>query len=230
MLSRDATASVLPRRGKGQTVQPLTVLITGFGPFPGARFNPTGALVAALMRRRPAFGGLRLIGHVFRTSYATVDDELPALVAKHRPDVLLMFGLATRTKYLRIESCARNARSPLLADASGALPERRILPAGAAMLRGRAPLARLLGTVRKARVPVRISHNAGRYLCNYLYWRASEMIGPNAPRQVVFVHVPAVRSAPRPRIGSRQRGVGAADLARAGEALLRALVAAAQLR
>src|SRR5262245_24872654 len=103
---------------------PLTVLITGFGPFPGAPFNPTGAVVAALVRRRrPALTGLRMIGHVFRTSYAAVDDELPELVARHRPHLLLMFGLAARTRHLRVETRARNRRSLLFADVAGHLPD-----------------------------------------------------------------------------------------------------------
>ena len=36
-------------------VMALTILVTGFGPFPGAPFNPTGPLVERLARlRRPA--------------------------------------------------------------------------------------------------------------------------------------------------------------------------------
>ena len=61
---------------------PLTVLITGFGPFPGAPFNPTTALPTRLAaRRRPAFAEVKRIAHVFRTSYAAVAKELPALEA-----------------------------------------------------------------------------------------------------------------------------------------------------
>jgi pyrrolidone-carboxylate peptidase len=37
----------------------VRVLITGFGPFPGAPFNPSAALAKALARRRrPAFAGI----------------------------------------------------------------------------------------------------------------------------------------------------------------------------
>src|SRR5215204_2917324 len=55
----------------------LMVLITGFGPFSGAPFNPTSALVTKLANiKRPAFAGLRRVAHVFRTSYAAVDAEL----------------------------------------------------------------------------------------------------------------------------------------------------------
>ena len=49
----------------------LTVLVTGFGPFPGAPLNPTGALAHKLTRlRRPA---LALVAR-FDTLGPTVDD------------------------------------------------------------------------------------------------------------------------------------------------------------
>jgi len=73
----------------------LTVLITGFGPFPGAPFNPTAALAKRLARRRrPALSGTDRIAHVFPTSYAAVERELPDLIDRHRPDLVLLFGLA----------------------------------------------------------------------------------------------------------------------------------------
>ena len=75
----------------------LTILVTGFGPFPGAPFNPTGPLVKRLARlRRPSLADVKIVGYVFPTSYAAVDRDLPRLIARHKPDALLMFGLAPR--------------------------------------------------------------------------------------------------------------------------------------
>src|SRR3954469_10449747 len=99
----------------------LRILITGFGPFPGAPFNPTMPLVARLLRlRRPAFGDVELSGHIFPVTYRGVDRELPQLVTRHRPHALLMFGLASRTRHLRIETRARNAVTMLWPDADQA--------------------------------------------------------------------------------------------------------------
>src|SRR3979490_3235251 len=96
----------------------LRILITGFGPFPGAPYNPTQPLVARLTRlRRPAFDDVELIDHIFHVTYNTVDRELPQLIAQHRPQALLMFGLADRTAHIRIETRARNAVTTLFPDA-----------------------------------------------------------------------------------------------------------------
>jgi pyroglutamyl-peptidase len=44
-----------------------TILVTGFGPFPGAPFNPTGPLVERLARlRRPALANTKIVLHTRR--------------------------------------------------------------------------------------------------------------------------------------------------------------------
>src|SRR4051794_2529765 len=96
----------------------LRILVTGFGPFPGAPFNPTMPLVARLTGlRRPAFSDVELSGHIFAVTYKAVDRELPQVLAVRRPHALLMFGLASRTPHLRIETRARNAVTMLWPDA-----------------------------------------------------------------------------------------------------------------
>ena len=89
-----------------------TILVTGFGRFPGVPINPTVGLVARLGRsRRAALSGVRIKTHVFATRYAAVDDELPALIAREQPDAVVLLGVAARAKNLRIEptSFGRNS-------------------------------------------------------------------------------------------------------------------------
>ena len=204
-----------------------TILITGFGPFPGAPVNPTTPLVRHLARlRRPGLADVRLVGHVFATSYAAVDRELPRLIAHHRPDALLMFGVATRERRIRIETRARNALA-LLPDATNAsLRRHAILPGGAASQRMPMPAAQLLAAAKSAGVPAYLSRDAGRYLCNYICWRGAEAVATGGPRLAAFVHVPPLARTP-PRGGTRRR-LTAADLARAGEAILMAVAAASR--
>ena len=205
----------------------VTILLTGFGPFPGAPFNPTAALVKRLARRRrPALADVKIVPHIFATRYAAVDRELPRLIARHKPDALLMFGLATRAKTLRIETRARNALT-LLADASGSTPRRHAIAASVApVIQMPAPTRRLHAAIRSTGVPAALSRDAGRYLCNYLCWRATEAAAKaGGPRLAAFVHVPPLRAGGRPRRGSRQR-LSPDDLVRSGGRLLVALAAA----
>ena len=60
---------------------------------------------------------VELTGHIFPVTYSAVDRELPEKLAEYRPQALLMFGLASRTPYLRIETRARNTVTTLWPDA-----------------------------------------------------------------------------------------------------------------
>jgi pyroglutamyl-peptidase len=207
---------------------PTTILLTGFGPFPGAPFNPSAALARALARRRrPAFANAEWIAHVFPTAYAAVDRELPRLLARHEPDIVLLFGLATHTRHLRVETRAQNAIATLIPDAHRGHRTRVIAPGAPRFLNGRAPFRRLVAAGRGHGVSVQLSRDAGRYLCNYAYWRALEAAAiADDPPVVQFIHIPLVRRSPRAP-GKRSRPTLDA-LVRPTESMLVALLAAAR--
>ncbi len=198
---------------KAEMIRPLRILITGFGPFPGAPFNPTAPLVARLLRlRRPALSDVERSGHVFPVTYRNVDDELPELLASCRPHALLMFGLATRTRHIRIETRARNAVTMLWPDAGRARPRKGSIAGGSDGLMFGPHTAKLLRAAVGTGIDARTSRDAGSYLCNYLSWRAIEATHhDNGPSLAAFVHIPLF-----PR-GSSQRFEEMVD---AGEALL----------
>jgi len=206
----------------------LTILVTGFGPFPGAPFNPTGLLAQRATRaRRPALADVKIITHIFPTSYAAVDRELPSLIAKHKPDALLMFGLAPRASTLRVETRARNTLA-LLPDAGGASLGRWTIAIGKpASIKLRTPDRALLAALRGLRPRATLSRDAGRYLCNYLCWRASETASISTrPRFTTFIHVPPVRRGPRRKRDKALASLN--DLTVAGTRALVALIAAAR--
>ena len=204
----------------------LRILITGFGPFPGAPYNPTQPLVARLLRlRRPAFSDVELSGHIFPVTYKAVDRELPELLAKHWPQALLMFGLASRTPYVRIETRARNAVTTLWPDADHTRVRKGSIAGGADAMKFGPHTANLLRAAGAAGVDARASRDAGSYLCNYLSWRAIEATcGNTGPRLAAFVHVPPLaRDGARRRKGEAHR-VTLEELVDAGEAMLLELV------
>jgi pyroglutamyl-peptidase len=204
----------------------LRILVTGFGPFPGAPFNPTQPLVARLLRlRRPAFGDVELVGHIFHVTYSTVDRELPELIARYRPQALLMFGLADRTAHVRIETRARNAVTTLFPDADRNRARKGSIISGADAMMFGPHTAKLLRAAVGTGVDARASRDAGSYLCNYLSWRAIEAVsGDNGPRLAAFVHVPLLkRDGASPRKDAKHR-VTLEELVDAGEAMLLELV------
>ncbi len=206
------------------------MLLAGFGPFPGAPSNPSAALAQALARRRrPALAGLARRTHVFATTYAAVDRDMPKLFAE-KPDVVLVFGLAARRPHICLEMRARNAASVIFPDASGYRPSRNVIESGGpASLIGRAPFVPLLAALRAAKIPARLSRDAGRYLCNYAYWHALQQTHEGRPL-VQFVHIPAVARNPQRRSRSRSKSgpPSLRQLIVGAERLLIALVAASR--
>jgi pyroglutamyl-peptidase len=205
----------------------VRVILAGFGRFPGAPFNPSAALAVALARRRrPALHGIARAAHVFATAYAAVDRDLPKLFAQ-KPDIVLIFGLAGRRRELCIETRARNAVSVLFPDVSGYCPRSGVIATGGLRARrGNAPFMRLLAAIRPTHVPARLSRDAGRYLCNYAYWRALEKSRDGGPL-IQFIHIPPIRLHRRRR-HLKRGSPSPPPLIAAAEALLIALVAASR--
>ncbi|MBR1267920.1 pyroglutamyl-peptidase I [Bradyrhizobium sp. AUGA SZCCT0222] len=199
----------------------LRILVTGFGPFPGAPYNPTQALVERLMRlRRPAFADVDISSHIFPVTYKAVDLELPQALAKHRPQAILMFGLAGRTAHVRIETRARNAVTLLWPDAAQTRVRKGSIGLGPDAMRFGPHTLRLLHAALATGIDARPSRDAGSYLCNYLSWRAIEAVQASDQLQLAsFVHIPPLARGNAPRRMGYAR-ITLEDLVDAGEAML----------
>jgi pyroglutamyl-peptidase len=204
----------------------LRILITGFGPFPGAPHNPTMGLVKRLTQlRRPAFDDVEFESHIFHVTYATVDRELPKLIESFRPDALLMFGLADRTAFMRVETRARNAVSTTFPDADRNHARKASIVDGADAALFGPHTARLLRAARSTGIDARASRDAGSYLCNYLSWRSIEAVRKDkGPRLAAFIHIPLLARGTASRRKDASHRITLEDLVDAGEAMLLEMV------
>jgi pyroglutamyl-peptidase len=204
----------------------LRVLITGFGPFPGAPYNPTMGLVKRLTQlRRPAFDDVEFESHIFHVTYATIDRELPKLIESFRPDALLMFGLADRTAFMRVETRARNAVTTTFPDADRNHARKASIVDGADAALFGPHTARLLRAARSTGIDARPSRDAGSYLCNYLSWRSIEAVRKDkGPRLAAFIHIPLLARGTASRRKDASHRITLEDLVDAGEAMLLEMV------
>ncbi|MBS7542056.1 peptidase C15 [Ancylobacter oerskovii] len=197
------------------------ILITGFGPFPGAPANPAAGLAGDLARlRRPALAGTRRSLRLLPTSWEEAAG-FPAVLDALAPDIVLMIGLAARRRAVSVELLGRN-RTRLSPDATRRRPPgARFDPGAGATRRCAVDPAPLLRALAVAGLPARPSRDAGGYVCNALSWRAYGWAQGAPGRLAVFVHIP------QPRAGGR---LGRARLLRGFGNLLAALVAQHRLR
>ncbi len=169
----------------------LSVLVTGFGAFPGAPVNPTRELIAMLAGQEEAFPGARLHLRVLPVEYGKVPGLLERFGREVRPDIAIHFGLAANARGFRLESTARNHSSVNKPDAGGAFaPDSRICD-GPASLRSTLPLDDIAAALKARGLPVTRSAHAGGYLCNRLFYLSrSGSIDGFRPRLSGFIHLP----------------------------------------
>lgn len=194
------------------------ILVTGFGPFPGVRKNPSGQLARALARSPRVRRVARVSALVIPTTYAEIA-KLPRQVARKKPAAVLMFGLAGRARILRIETRGRNRADSKYPDAARKRARRVLVPGAPKILKVTAPAAALLKAARATSIKVRLSSDAGGYVCNAaIFHMLNATQRKNAPL-VAFVHIPwPLEHAP----GNKNRPSFAA-IRRAAEAMLVAL-------
>jgi pyroglutamyl-peptidase len=195
------------------------VLLTGFGPFPGAAENSSAWLVEELAgKRETSDHGCDLHAEVLPTEWAEVAKLGPGLVQHHRPRLTLHLGLHMRARAFRIERSAHNLID-LREDARGAVLNRRtILDRSDGRLDTAIPATQLARHLRTQDLPAVASRSAGTYLCNYLYYLSLHWArGQNGACDVCFVHLP-----PGPRQGGP---LSEAELLRGAELIMRYLLA-----
>ncbi len=195
------------------------VLLTGFGPFPGAAENSSAWLVEELAGKRQSSGlGCDLHAEVLPTEWDEVARLGPGLVQHHRPRLTLHLGLHKRARGFRIERSAHNLID-LREDARGAVLNRRtILDRSDGRLDTEVPATQLARHLRTHDLPAVASRSAGTYLCNYLYYLSLHWArGQNGACDVCFVHLP-----PGPRQGGP---LSEAELLRGAELIMGYLLA-----
>lgn len=198
----------------------ISLLITGFGPFPGAPSNPTMRIATRLGRARGTrLAGVQRIVRLLPTTWAMLD-TLPRDIGHLAPDAVLMFGLAGRRRTITPEARALNQAGPLRTDAAGRRPRGRLLaPGGPSVRTGGIDATRLTAALRRQGLPAAVSRNAGDYLCNALFYRVAGLGIP-----CIFIHVPRPVRATLPRGKLKRPRPSMADLHRAADVVLDALL------
>ncbi len=179
----------------GTADQRTTIVLTGFGPFPGIADNESARLVRRLAKRaRLALPAHRIASAVLPTEWQRAPRQLAGLYRRHQPALALHFGVAHETSGFRIETEAANlCRSA--PDAAGAMPPSLTLAADEAVRPVSIDALALAAALQALGYPVSLSDNAGGYLCNAVLFHSLRLAAESQCR-VGFIHIPASLSPP----------------------------------
>ncbi len=165
-----------------------SLLVTGFGAFPGMPRNPSETVVRALLRHRAIFKrrGIALSTQVLPVLY----DLAAAFAPAPAPDVILHVGVAGRRRHVSIETRAHHRRSTRHPDASGRVPKK--VRSGATphyVVDAGWDARAFAASLDRAGVPAKLSRDAGAYVCNAMLYRSLD--SRLAP--ALFIHIPTAR-------------------------------------
>lgn len=171
-----------------------TVVLTGFGPFPGIPVNASALIVrklAPLARR--AFPGGRFVVTVLPTEWRRAPELIANLHARYRPVLALHFGVAAGTRALRLETMAENV-CRAIPDAAALLPLAATLSTEPGARRATIDIPAIAHALNAHNIPCSISNDAGGYLCNAVLYQS--LARARADCKVGFIHIPADLSEP----------------------------------
>ncbi len=174
-----------------------TILLTGFEPFNGAATNPSWQAVSRIAAHwdRPE----TLITAELPVAFGATGDAMRALLAEHRPDLVVAAGLANGRGQITPERVAINIDDARIPDNTGRrVIDRPIVAGGPAGYFSSLPIKAIIAALREREIPASVSNSAGTFLCNDVFYVLMDEITRSYPdTRGGFVHVPlATEDAP----------------------------------
>ncbi len=170
-----------------------TIVLTGFGPFPGVPVNASATLVTRLANAaRTRFPTHETVHDILPTEWNEVPERLRKLINLESVVLVLHFGVAQDAAGFRLELVGRNLQTSLQ-DTVGNLPKSvRVIEDGPDLLATTVPAERIAARLMGLGLPCTTSDNAGTYLCNALFYHSlAAAHGARDPHLAGFVHIPA---------------------------------------
>jgi pyroglutamyl-peptidase len=172
-----------------------TILLTGFGPFPGIPVNASGLLVPVFGRAaRKRFPDLSIKTLVLPTEWQRGPARVAAAIERIKPDVAIHFGVSPKAHGFVVERRGVNT-CMATADGAGELPVVPHLDAdGPGRLAVTLPVEAIIAGLRRAGLPAVPSDDAGTYLCNAVLYRSlgrAESATTEKSMIAGFIHIPA---------------------------------------
>lgn len=181
----------------------MRVLISGFEPFGGREVNPTALLVDALKNREiPIPEELTLDQILLPVTFEKSFEVLQEKIEAFNPDIVICLGLAAKRENIELESRAVNKIHADIKDNAGAEPQNQLISkTGDEVYLSTLPIQGIAGALTKEELPVKISNDAGNFVCNYLFYRLMET-NQDTERLCGFIHVPLLPEHAQPGEGS----------------------------
>lgn len=187
----------------------MRILISGFEPFGGSDNNPSEGVVRTVLAshaRRPLARNLSLFGTILPvvggTRPGSARHTMRRCITDARPNAVICFGEAASRAAICLERVAFNERKYRVADNQGVrIASAPVIRGAPRSLRSTAShqgmLRAMRAAVRAHGVAVRMSDDAGRFLCNEVLFDCLHRA--HGAYEAVFIHLPQTPAQARAR-------------------------------
>jgi len=164
----------------------MKLLITAFGPFQEFTKNPSELVLKewidkGVVQQNPNFD---ITFEIIPVSYSSVD-EFQEIWKNTHYDLIIHLGVASNETKMRLEVVAKNLKSGK--DIDGVEPKSIPITQGAQDAKTQIQFPILNQLCEKYPSKIRISDDAGTYLCNYVYYQS--MTRAKRGTNVLFIHI-----------------------------------------
>jgi pyroglutamyl-peptidase len=182
-------------RGRiGAMARAQRILLTGFEPFGGDAVNPSWLVAQSLHGER--VGRAQVVAACLPVVFGTSLQRLQALLAEHRPRVVLALGLAASRTELSIERVALNVDDARMTDNAGAQPiDVPVVEGGPAARFATLPIKSIVAALLQVGVPAAVSQTAGTYVCNHVFYGLMHALRRRRGVAAGFIHLPPLAQA-----------------------------------
>jgi pyroglutamyl-peptidase len=165
----------------------VDVVLAGFEPFGGESTNPSWEAVKLVEPSGYSLARVEL-PCTFGGSLAVLE----AVLLEHRPSVVICVGQAGGRAEVTPERVAINLNDARIPDNAGNQPvDTPVIPDAPAAYFSTLPVKAAVAAVRSAGIPAALSHSAGTFVCNHVFYGLMHLTATKYPNlRAGFVHVP----------------------------------------
>jgi len=164
------------------------VLLTGFEPFGGASFNPSGAVVQEIAEH--GIDGIEIVTAILPVEFKRSAVILVDLISSHKPDVVISLGQAEGRDFIGLEQVAINLADGRIADNVGVkLVNQPINVSAVDGYFSTLPIRAIVDAISALGISAKVSYSAGTFICNEIFFTAQSFLQDSTVISG-FIHLP----------------------------------------
>jgi len=172
------------------------LLLTAFNPFGQLTHNASEQVLTAFLAQTAL--GSSVHGVVLPTEFVAARTHMQELVARLKPEAIVMLGVAEGRSAINLEHFALNIQDARMPDNAGFKPRHCPVEAeGPPAFRSSLPLELWCNLLNDEGIPCEHSYEAGTYVCNHLFYSTHFDLASQALTiPAGFVHLPPLEMLP----------------------------------